>query len=111
LKPALSEEISSPYQRPISSRPLLRPAQSNFPFHTAVNLIERKNCISHLKVSVGRAEKTDGITGKRKLMRCGFADWAMEDHWSLPPGYYLISPGSATRGQTQPVRISKFAEC
>jgi hypothetical protein len=102
LKQALSEEICSPYQRPIPSRPLLRPAQGNFAFHTTINLIERKNCISHLKVSVGRAEKADGITGKRKLMRCGFADWAMEYHGHSLPAL-SDKPRLATRDQTLPV--------
>jgi len=76
----LPEKISSPYQRPISSRPLFRPAQSNFPFLATVILIKRKNCIGHLKVSVGGAEEAGSITSTRKLMRRGFADRAMEDH-------------------------------
>jgi hypothetical protein len=89
--PALSEKICWPYQRPLPSRPLFRPAQSNFPFQTAVILIEHKDSIGHFKVAVGCAEKAGSITSTRKLMRCGFADWAMEDHRSLPRSHYLIT--------------------
>ena len=95
---ALSEKICSPYQRPSPSRPLLRPAQSNFPFLTAVILIQHKDSIGHFKVAVGGTEEAGSITDTRKLMRRGFADWAMEDHRTLPRRHYLINQITGDNG-------------
>jgi hypothetical protein len=75
----LSEEITSPYNRPFPfHRLMLCPTQRTFPFSAGVVLIQQR--VSNLKVAVGCAIETPCIPGTSKLLRWGLTDRANERH-------------------------------